>query len=150
MIIGENELIASREYEVPQELVFRAWTTPDLLARWWGPKGFKNTFHECDMRPGGTWKFTMHGPDGVDYPNHNVFVEFVPTERIVIDHLNVHEFRVTATFEDIDGRTKVTFRQRFKKQEEFDKAKPICIEANEQQLDRLGKVLAELVDSFVK
>lgn len=92
----------------------------------------------------------MHGPDGVDYPNHNVFVEFVPTERVVIDHLNVHEFRVTATFEDIDGRTKVTFRQRFKKQEEFDKAKPICIEANEQQLDRLGKVLAELVDSFVK
>ena len=97
MTIGENELIASREYDVPQELVYRAWTTPDLLAKWWGPKGFKNTFHECEMRPGGTWKFTMHGPDGVDYPNHNVFVEFVPTERVVIDHLNVHEFRVTAT-----------------------------------------------------
>ena len=146
MTIGENELIASREYDVPQELVYRAWTTPDLLAKWWGPKGFSNTFHECDMRTGGTWKFTMHGPDGVDYPNHNVFVEFVPPERVVIDHLNVHEFRVTATFEVFDGRTRVTFRQRFKKQEDFEKAKPICIEANEQQLDRLGKVLAELAD----
>lgn len=115
MTIGENELIATREYDVPQKLVFRAWTTPDLLARWWGPQGFTNTFHECDMRPGGTWKFTMHGPDGVDYPNHNDFVEIVPLERIVLDHLSGHEFRVTATFEGFEGRTRVTFRQLFKK-----------------------------------
>ncbi|MEK3912116.1 SRPBCC family protein [Paenibacillus sp. FSL H7-0331] len=144
MTIGENELIATREYDVPQKLVFRAWTTPDLLARWWGPQGFTNTFHECDMRPGGTWKFTMHGPDGVDYPNHNDFVEIVPLERIVLDHLSGHEFRVTATFEGFEGRTRVTFRQLFKKKEDFEQAKPICKEANEQQLDRLGKVLAEL------
>ena len=95
--IGENELIASRDYDVPQELVYRAWTTPGLLAKWWGPKGFDNTFHECDMRPGGTWKFTMHGPDGVDYPNHNVFVEFVPTERVVFDNIIVTAIRVRAT-----------------------------------------------------
>ncbi|MGV2687050.1 polyketide cyclase, partial [Clostridium perfringens] len=60
------------------------------------------------------------------------------------------EFRVTATFEGFDGRTRVPFRQLFKKKEEFEQAKPICIEANEQQLDRLGKVLAELADSPVK
>jgi len=143
MIIAENELIATREYDVPRELVFRAWTTPDLLARFWGPQGFTNTFRECDMRPGGTWLFTMHGPDGVDYPNHNVFVEIAP-ERIVIDHLSGHEFRITATFESFEGRTRVTFRQLFKEKEAFELAKPICIKANEQQLDRLGKVLAEL------
>ncbi|MFX3631787.1 MAG: SRPBCC family protein [Candidatus Pristimantibacillus sp.] len=143
MTIGDNELMATREYDVPRELVFRAWTTPDLLAQWWGPQGFTNTFHECDMRPGGTWLFTMHGPDGVDYPNHNVFVEIMP-ERIVLDHLSGHEFRVTATFESHEGRTRVTFRQSFKEKEEFEHAKPICVEANEQQLDRLGKVLAEL------
>ncbi|MFD0621298.1 SRPBCC family protein [Paenibacillus sp. GCM10027629] len=144
MTIGENELIATREYDVPRELVFRAWTTPDLLAQWWGPQGFTNTIHECDMSPGGTWKFTMHGPNGVDYPNHNVFVEIVPHERIVLDHLSGHEFRVTASFDDLEGRTKVTFRQAFKKKEAFEQAKLICIEANEQQLDRLGKVLAEM------
>lgn len=144
MTIDENELIATREYDVPRELVFRAWTTPDLLARWWGPQGFTNTFHECDMRPGGTWRFIMHGPDGVDYPNHNVFVEIAPPERIVLDHLSGHEFRVTATFESFEGRTRVTFRQLFKKKEEFEQAKPICIEANEQLLDRLGKLLAEM------
>ncbi|GGH30450.1 SRPBCC family protein [Paenibacillus segetis] len=144
MTIGENELIATREYDVPRELVFRAWTTPDLLAKWWGPRGFTCTFHECDMRPGGTWKFTMHGPDGVDYPNHCAFVEFVPLERVVIDHLNIHEFRVTGIFEDIEGGTRVTFRQQFKLKEDFEHARPICIEANEQLLDRLGQVLAEL------
>lgn len=144
MTIGENELIATRVYDVSRELVFRAWTTPDLLARWWGPQGFTNTVHECDMRPGGAWWFTMHGPDGVDYPNHNVFVEIVPLERIVLDHLSGHKFRITATFESIEGRTRVTFRQLFKNQEEFEEAKPICIEANEQNLDRLGKVLEEL------
>ncbi|MED5018292.1 SRPBCC family protein [Paenibacillus chibensis] len=144
MTVAETELVASREFDVPRELVFRAWTTPDLLARWWGPKGFTHTFYECDVRPGGAWKFTMHGPDGTDYPNHNVFVEVMPSERIVLDHLSGHEFRITATFEDFEGRTKVTFRQLFKIKEEFEQAKPICLEANEQQLDRLGKVLADL------
>jgi len=143
-MLGENELIATREYDVPQEFVFRAWTTPDFIAQWWGPHGFTNTFHECDIRPGGTWKFTMHGPNGVDYPNHNVFVEIVPFERVVIDHLSGHEFRVTATFDDLGGRTKVTFRQTFKEKEDYERAKPICVEANEQNLDRLGKLLKEM------
>jgi hypothetical protein len=70
----------------------------------------------------------------------------VPLERIVIDHLSGHEFRVTATFEIFDGRTKVTFRQLFKKKEDFEQVNSICKEANEQQLDRLGKLLAELAN----
>ncbi|MGO4549144.1 SRPBCC domain-containing protein [Paenibacillus sp. 2TAB23] len=121
-----------------------------MLARWWGPQGFTNTFHECDIRPGGMWRYTMHGPDGVDYPNHNVFVELMPPERVVFDHLSGHEFKITATFEEFEGRTKVTFRQLFKKKEEFEQAKPYCIEGNEQNLDRLGKVLAELAASSEK
>ncbi|MFD0715689.1 SRPBCC family protein [Paenibacillus sp. GCM10027626] len=144
MTMGKNEIIASRVFDVPRELLFQAWTTPELLARWWGPHGFTNTFHECDVRPGGTWRFTMHGPDGVDYPNHCVFVEIVPHERVALDHLSGHEFRVTATFDDLEGRTKVTFRQNFKITEEFEQAKAYCVEGNEQNLDRLGKVLAEM------
>lgn len=146
MTIAENELMAAREYDVPRELVFRAWTTPDLLARWWGPQGFTNTFHECDIRPEGKWRYTMHGPDGKDYPNFSAFVEIVHPERVVLDHLSGHEFRVTATFEDLEGSTRVTFRQRFKKKEEFEQAKPYCVEGNEQNLDRLGKLLSELAD----
>ncbi|MBE1443779.1 SRPBCC family protein [Paenibacillus sp. OAS669] len=144
MLAGKNELITSRVFDVPPEHVFRAWTTPELLARWWGPEGFTNTFHEWDPRPGGDWKFTMHGPNGIDYPNYNVFVEIVPAERIVLDHLSGHEFRITATFEDLGERTRLTFRQHFKVTEEFEEAKSYCKEANEQNLDRLGKVLEGL------
>lgn len=143
-VLGDNEIISSREFDVPRELVFRAWTTPDLLARWWGPNGFTNTFHECDMKPGGAWRFTMHGPNGVDYPNHSVFVEIVPLERVVLDHLSSPEFRITATFDDLDGRTRVTFRQTFKVAKVFEQIKSYCVEGNEQNLDRLGKVLAEM------
>ncbi|MFX5150021.1 SRPBCC domain-containing protein, partial [Acinetobacter baumannii] len=89
---------------------------------------------------GGTWRYTMHGPDGKDYPNLSTFVDIVPPERVVLDHLSGHEFRVTATFEPVAGGTKVTFRQKFKLAEAFEKAKPYCIEGNEQNLERLGRV----------
>ncbi|UUZ82506.1 SRPBCC family protein [Paenibacillus sp. P26] len=141
--MGENEVISIREFDVPRELVFRAWTTPDLLARWWGPHGFTNTFHECDLRPGGTWDFTMHGPDGKDYPNRSVFVEIVPNERIVLDHLSAPQFRVTVAFDDLGGRTKVTFRQTFQVKEQFEQVRERCMEGNEQNFDRLGELLQE-------
>lgn len=104
MTVGPNEIVSTRLFSAPRQLVFRAWTTPELIARWWGPQGFTNTFHECDITPGGTWLYTMHGPNGVDYPNHSVFVEIVPLERVVLDHLSGHHFRVTATFEGLEGR----------------------------------------------
>ncbi|MCD1260961.1 SRPBCC family protein [Paenibacillus athensensis] len=140
----ENELIAVREYPVPRELVYEAWTTPELLARWWGPQGFRNTFHECEMRPGGTWRYTMHGPDGTDYPNLSEFVELRPLECVVLDHLVGHQFRVTATLQTVEGGTQVIFSQHFKLKKAFEQAKPYCIEGNEQNLDRLGELLAEL------
>jgi uncharacterized protein YndB with AHSA1/START domain len=145
-IIGDNEIISSREFDASHELMFHAWSTPELLARWWGPRGFTNTFHEFDLRPGGTWRFVMHGPDGVDYPNHSVFAEIVPRERIVLDHLSNPQFRVTATFEELEDRTRLTFRQRFKNKEDFDRVKAICVEANEQNFDRLAEVLAGLTE----
>lgn len=143
---GDNELIAVRVFDAPRELAFRAWTTPEWLARWWGPNGFTNTFHEIDIKPGGVWRLTMHGPDGADYPNLSTFIEIVPHEKIVLDHLSGHEFRVTALFEDAEnGGTRVIFRQRFKVAEEFEAAKPYCEAAHEQNMDRLGQVLEELV-----
>ena len=144
MTAGENEIVSSRVFDVPRERVYRAWTTPELLARWWGPHGFTNTFHECEIRPGGEWRFTMHGPDGTDYPNRSVFAELVPPERIVLDHLTGHEFRITAVFENVEGRTRVVFRQQFKNAEEYEQAKPYCVEGNEQNLDRLGQVLEDM------
>ncbi|MEK0315069.1 SRPBCC family protein [Cohnella sp. 56] len=144
MTAGSNELVSVRAFDVPRELVYRAWTTPELLARWWGPEGFTNTFDVCDIRPGGEWRFVMHGPDGKDYPNYSVFVETVPHERVALDHMSGHRFRLTGQFDDLgEGRTRVTFRQAFKEADEFERVKALCAQANEQNLDRLGQVLAE-------
>lgn len=143
-ILGANEILTTREFEVPREKVYEAWTDPEKLARWWGPLGFTNTFHEFDFRPGGSWHFIMHGPNGADYPNHIVFEEIVPLERIVFEHIPVPEFRVTAIFEELDGRTRITYRQFFKKPKEFELVKSIGLEGNEQLFDRLKELLTDL------
>jgi uncharacterized protein YndB with AHSA1/START domain len=139
---SEREIVATRIVEAPRARVFRAWTDPDQLARWWGPKNFTNTFHVFDLRPGGTWQFVMHAPDGVDFQNNSVFVEIVEPERIVFDHVSGHRAMVAATFEDVDGKTRVTFRQLFESAAERDKVAAFAVEANEQNLDRLEALLA--------
>jgi len=138
-----REIVSARVLNAPRERVFAAWTEPAQLARWWGPKGFRNTFHEFDLRPGGVWRFTMHGPDGVDYPNKSVFVEIVRPERIVFQHLEpIHTFRATASFSKQNGKTKVVFRMLFATAAECDKVKGFVVEGNEQNFDRLEALLA--------
>lgn len=87
-IASDHEIITMWIFDTPREQVFEAWTDPYHLARWWGPYGFTNTFHEFDPRPGGVWRFVMRGPDGVDYPNKSVFIEIVRPERMVFDHVS--------------------------------------------------------------
>jgi uncharacterized protein YndB with AHSA1/START domain len=92
------------------------------------------------LRPGDTWQFIMHGPDGVDYKNKSVFVEIVKPERIVFQHVSDRKFQVTATFKDLDGKTRHTFRMLFENAE-FDKVKPYAVEGYEQTFDHLGEHL---------
>jgi len=117
-----REITMSRVFDAPRELVFRAWTDPELVAQWWGPDGFTNTIDEMDVRPGGTWRFVMHGPDGVDYPNRIVYDEVLSPERIVYTHLSGPRFQSTATFEEEDGRTRLTVRMYFESTEDFNRA----------------------------
>lgn len=132
----------SRLYAAPRQAVWDAWTDPERLARWWGPKGFTNTFHECDPRPGGRWRFVMNGPNGAGYPNESVFAEAVPLERIVVDHLSAPKFRLTAGFAEEGAGTRVTWQQAFGSAEECAKLRPLVLGANEENLDRLGAELA--------
>jgi uncharacterized protein YndB with AHSA1/START domain len=140
---ADREIVTTRVLNAPRELVFEAWTDPDQLAHWWGPKGFTNTFREFDMRPGGIWRFVMHGPDGVDYQNKSVFVEVVSPERIVFDHVSGPHFQVVVTFAEQAAKTKLTFRMRFESVAECDKVKAFAVEANEQNFDRLEAQLAK-------
>ena len=139
------DIVTTRTMNAPRECVFRAWSDPALLAQWWRPKGFTNTFHTFEFRPGGAWKFTMHGPDGTDYHNESEFVEMRAPERIVFDHLRpMHRFRVTAKFEDAGGKTAVTFRMTFDTAEECERVEGFVAEANEQNFDKLEAVLAAM------
>jgi len=137
----DRDILTVRVIDAPRERVFAAWTDPDQLAQWWGPEGFTNTFQEFDLRPGGHWRFTMHGPDDTNFPNHSVFTEITPPQRLVFDHVSGPHFQVTATFEELDGRTRLSFRMRFGTAEECEAIKHFAAEGNEQVFTRLEALL---------
>ncbi len=135
---ADREFVHSRLIDAPRERVFKAFSDPVHLARWWGPNGFTSTVHEFDLRPGGAWRFVMHGPDGANYPNESVFVEVVAPERIVFEHVSDHHFRMTITFGTQGTKTMVEWRQVFDTAAERQRIAEFVIEANEQNLDRLA------------
>ena len=157
----DREIVSSRTLDATPEAIWAAFADPDRLARWWGPAGFTNTFHHFDFRPGGEWRFTMHGPlpqlprspaaspsapvapapaappDIRDFPNHSVFVELVQPRRIVLDHIVAPIFRAILTFERTGDRTRIDWLMRFDAAEVCAALKPICVPCNEQNFDRL-------------
>ena len=137
-----RQIVTTRRFAASREQLFDAWADPARLARWWGPKGFRNTFDTFELRPGGEWRFVMHGPDGTDYRNRSVFVEVVRGARVVLDHLSGHFFRVVATFEDEGDGSRLTFHMIFRSAEERDRVATYAVEANEQNFDRLEAELA--------
>jgi len=140
--ISNRQIVTIRIFDAPREVIFAAWTNPELLAKWWGPKGFTNTFHEFDLRAGGKWKFMMHGPDGGNYPNESVFIEIKQPEKIILNHVSKPYFRLTASFEEIDNnKTKLIFQQLFETAEEYNKVKVFAVNANEENMDRLEALL---------
>jgi uncharacterized protein YndB with AHSA1/START domain len=142
---ADREVVSARVFNAPRDVVFRAFTDPSVLARWWGPAGFTNTFHRFDPRPGGAWRFVMHGPDGTNYSIAKEFVEVVAPERIVVDHLQaLHRFRMTMTFTDEAGQTRLTWRMVFESAEEAGKVRLLVAAANEQNFDRLEARLAAM------
>ncbi|HEX2094072.1 MAG TPA: SRPBCC domain-containing protein [Longimicrobiaceae bacterium] len=147
---ADREIVLTRVFDAPRELVFRVFTSPGHMPHWWGPRGFRITTHEIDVRPGGVWRFTMHGPDGTDYPNWMAFREVVEPERLVYDHGGDGEephFHVTVTFEEEDGKTRLTMRSLFPSAEARAAVERFgAVELGYQTLDRLGEHLAQLGD----
>ncbi len=136
-----SEIISTRVIAFSPERVFGAFRDSRLLAQWWGPKGFKNTFHEFDFRPGGHWRFVMHGPDGTDYKNENVFGEIVEPGIIVVKHVSWPKFELAVTLAEEKGKTGITWRMRFESADDYAKVQAVCVEANQQNFDRLEAVL---------
>jgi uncharacterized protein YndB with AHSA1/START domain len=148
----EREIVTSRVFDAPRELVWEAMTSPEHVIHWWGPRGFTTTIDEMDVRPGGVWRHTMHGPDGVDYPNLSVFKEVVKPERIVLANSGgkqgepVHSFEKIWTFEAInEQKTRTTIRLVFPTAQEREMVAMQfkAIEGGRQTLERLAEQLAK-------
>jgi uncharacterized protein YndB with AHSA1/START domain len=80
---NKSELIITRVFDAPRELVWKAWTEPERVKQWWGPRGFTSPFCKIDLRVGGSYLFSMRSPDGQDFWSTGVYREIIPQERIV-------------------------------------------------------------------
>jgi uncharacterized protein YndB with AHSA1/START domain len=141
-LVADRAMFYRRTFDAPRDLVWRAWTEPTKIAAWFGPAGFRTTIHEMDVRPGGAWRFTMHGPDGIDYPNQVIYREVEPQRRLVYEqgHLNESDtFLVTAVFTERGDKTDVAYRMVF-----------VSPEAKQYVIDHFGalKGLIENMDRF--
>lgn len=145
-----REIVISRTFDAPRELVFDAFTDVRHVSEWWGPAGFTTTTHERDLCPGGVWRFVMHGPDGTDFDNVIVYREISRPERLNYRHGETESgpgaFDVTVTFEDVsaeEGRTatRLTLRTVFATAEErnYKVEKYGAIEGGQQTLSRLAE-----------
>ena len=132
-----RELATERLLRATPAEVFDAFRDPERLARWWGPKDFTNTFSEFDLRPGGRWRFVMHGPSGANFQNESVFDEVVEGRRIVYRHLSGPKYQMTITLAEEGGGTRLKWRMLFPSEKECAKVRRFAEPANEQNLDRL-------------
>lgn len=142
----DTEIISTRIFKVPREQLFRAWSEPDHLKNWWGPAGFTNTFHEFDFRVGGTWRFTMHGPEKGNYQNECEFIKIEKPSLIAWKRHSQPLFQVLAVFEEVTAdKTKLFFKMLFQTAEECKKLRPYVVDKNEENFDKLEKELERMV-----
>ena len=138
----QRELGTHRRLPAPPRRVFEAFADPDQLALWWGPLGFTNTIRQFDFRPGGTWSLVMHSPQGMDYDNESVFVEIVPDQRIVFDHVSPPHFRWMLSLQADGEHTEAHWLMRFPSTAARDALRAVIDPANEENLDRLTALLS--------
>jgi uncharacterized protein YndB with AHSA1/START domain len=143
-----NEIKITRVYDAPLKAVWDAWTDPKQVAQWWGPRGFTLTTHSKDLRSGGTWHYTMHGPDGVDYPNMTKYLEVEKHARLVYDHGGYDDrpplFRVTALFSESKGKTKLDMSMSFATAEVAEESRKFIQKAGgDSTWDRLAESLTK-------
>lgn len=119
--------------------VFAAMSDPIRVARWWGPNGFSNTVEQFEFQPGGTWRLTMHSPDGKDYANESRFTRLVPSEIFEIEHFTGHHFFLTISLQPSEQGTLVNWRQTFDTMEHYQGIATFVAVANEQNLQRLSR-----------
>jgi len=143
---SDREVVITRIFRAPRELVFKASTNPDLIPQWWGPKRFATKVERMDVNPGGVWRFIQRDNDGNEYAFHGVYREIVPPEREVhtfeFEGMPGHVILETSMFKEFEGKTKLTVTDLFQSVEDRDGMfKSGMKEGATESMDRLEEIV---------
>ncbi|MEP2669765.1 MAG: SRPBCC domain-containing protein [Cyclobacteriaceae bacterium] len=111
--ISKRSISMTRVFDAPVDLLWKVLTTPEYIKDWWGPEGFTNTIRKMDVREGGTWDFTMHGPEGTDFVNFYHYLEVKPLEKLVMEHRQHPKFTIIVQLYPEGDQTKVIWQNIF-------------------------------------
>ena len=143
---ADCKIFSSRVLNYPVEIVYEAFANPEHLKNWWGPEGFTNTIHEFDLKPGGKWILTMHGPEKGNYENSSVFKTVEPLKLIAWKRVSQPFFDMEIGFKKIDDtKTEISFQMIFDTAEECEKIRKFAEPKNEENFDRLEKEISRMV-----
>jgi uncharacterized protein YndB with AHSA1/START domain len=142
----DREIVATRVFDAPPELVFKAFTDPELIVQWWGPKKYTISIDKMDLKPGGVWRFIHRDNDGHEYAFHGIYREIVPPKRLVstfeFEGMPGHVSLETATFAEKDGKTTLTSTAVFQSVEDRDGMLQSGMEEGAtESYDRLAELL---------
>ncbi|MFC0183107.1 Uncharacterized conserved protein YndB, AHSA1/START domain [Pseudarcicella hirudinis] len=143
---ADRELRITRLLNAPVDLVWEVWTQPEDIAQWWGPNGFTNTIHTMELRAGGEWRLSMHGPDGKNYPNRSEFLEIAPFQKIVFQHYNPG-YLATISFESQEEQTLLNWTMLFDTPEMFHTVVKVfkADEGLQQNVEKLEQYLKQKI-----
>jgi uncharacterized protein YndB with AHSA1/START domain len=146
---SDREIVLTRVFDAPRDLVFRACTDPESIPRWWGPRGLTTTVDKMDVRPGGVWRFVQRAPDGSEFAFNGVYREIAPPERLVytfeFEGMPGHVLVETVTFEEHEGRTTLTATDLFDSVEDRDGMLASGMEQGAAEShDRLAELIATM------
>jgi uncharacterized protein YndB with AHSA1/START domain len=147
---GKPEIVMTRVFDAPRDLVFKVNSDPNLIPQWWGPKSLTTTVDKMDARPGGVWRFVQRDADGNDFAFNGVYREIVPPERVVdtfeFEGMPGHIILETVTFEEYDGKTKLTVKSLFQTVEDRDGMLKSGMEKGATEtMDRFAELLKEIL-----
>lgn len=144
---SDREVVITRVFDAPRDLVFKAFTDPKLIPHWWGPRKYKTTVDKMDVRPGGAWRFVHRDEESNEHGFRGVYREIIPPERLVYtfewEGLPGHILVETVTLEERDGKTTVTDHALFDTVEDRDGMLKSGMESGAtESMDRLEELLA--------
>ena len=143
---SNREIFSSRILNASLIKVYYAFANPLHLIKWWGPEGFTNTFHEFDLRPGGKWILTMHGPEKGNYENSSIFKIIEPLKLIRWTRISQPVFEMEVQFEEVSTmQTKISFRMIFDAVDACEKIRQFAAPKNEENFDRLERELPNVI-----